>query len=142
MFYIKFPYLMILLQKPLHFDKNFIQSLNCLNCIKFCLEMNWNFLENTGWLYHFYLFLAVYIDPSNETNKDFYSGIIAEPPKTMNRHRYLVSGFIEGQKIEKISLFVLPVWTLLKVSRYQKGILVSLNLPKSQRFSLKISAIA
>jgi hypothetical protein len=38
-----------------------------------------------------YLFLAVYIDPSNETNKDFYSGIIAEPPKTMNRHRYLVS---------------------------------------------------
>ena len=35
----------------------------------------------------------MYIDPSNETNKDFYSGIIAEPPKTMNRHRYLVSGF-------------------------------------------------
>ena len=83
--------------------------------------MSWNLLENAGWLYHFYLFLAVYIDPSNETNKDFYSGIIAEPPKTMNRHRYLVSEFkvkfiylfIEGQNKEKISLFVLIVLTLL-----------------------------
>ncbi len=33
--------------------------------------------------------IAVYIDPENPNpmNKDFYSGIIAEPPKTMNRHR-------------------------------------------------------
>merc|ERR1719219_2870451 len=34
--------------------------------------------------------IAVYIDPSTETNKDFYSGIIAEPHKTMNKHRYLI----------------------------------------------------
>jgi len=34
--------------------------------------------------------IAVYIDPSNDVSKDFYSGIIAEPPKTMNKHRYLI----------------------------------------------------
>ena len=35
--------------------------------------------------------IAVYTDLENpNTTKDFYSGIIAEPPKTMNKHRYLI----------------------------------------------------
>ena len=40
------------------------------------------------------IFSAVYIDPSNDVSKDFYSGIIAEPPKTMNKHRYLVGTYV------------------------------------------------
>ena len=34
----------------------------------------------------------MYVDPENPNSihKDFYSGIIAEPPKTMNKHRYLI----------------------------------------------------
>ena len=35
--------------------------------------------------------IAVYVDPDSPNGKqDFYSGIIAEPPKNMNKNRYLV----------------------------------------------------
>ena len=34
--------------------------------------------------------IAVYMDPEDRNGReDFYSGIIAEPPKAMNRYRYL-----------------------------------------------------
>ena len=35
--------------------------------------------------------IGLYLDPDNPNGpRDFYAGIVAEPPKGMNKHRYLV----------------------------------------------------